>query len=315
MEKGAILVGEPMGLFIAQEEGELSDVSGYSMAVAGAEFNVAVGLARLNLPVTYLTRLGEDPFGQKIVRTLQRNGIGSEFVSFSKERSTGFMLKSKVSTGDPKIFYFRKGSAASTLSKEDVDRMDFSGYGFVHLTGIFPALSESTKEASFYLIKKAREHGLTVSFDPNLRPQLWPDTETMVQTLNEFAALSDYVLPGEAEGELLCGDRDPRKIGQFYLERGAKAVVTKMGSRGAYLMTEQDQELVPGFSIEKVVDTVGAGDGFAAGILSALMEGKSLYEAVRRANAVGAIQVTSIGDNDGLPSRAQLAGFMGLETL
>ena len=315
MEKGAILVGEPMGLFIAQEEGELSDVSGYSMAVAGAEFNVAVGLARLNLPVTYLTRLGEDPFGQKIVRTLQRNGIGSEFVSFSKERSTGFMLKSKVSTGDPKIFYFRKGSAASTLSKEDVDRMDFSGYGFVHLTGIFPALSESTKEASFYLIKKAREQGLTVSFDPNLRPQLWPDTETMVQTLNEFAALSDYVLPGEAEGELLCGDRDPRKIGQFYLERGAKAVVTKMGSRGAYLMTEQDQELVPGFSIEKVVDTVGAGDGFAAGILSALMEGKNLYEAVRRANAVGAIQVTSIGDNDGLPSRAQLAGFMGLETL
>ena len=315
MEKGAILVGEPMGLFIAQEEGELSDVSGYSMAVAGAEFNVAVGLARLNLPVTYLTRLGEDPFGQKIVRTLQRNGIGSEFVSFSKERSTGFMLKSKVSTGDPKIFYFRKGSAASTLSKEDVDRMDFSGYGFVHLTGIFPALSESTKEASFYLIKKAREHGLTVSFDPNLRPQLWPDPETMVPTLNEFAALSDYVLPGEAEGELLCGDRDPRKIGQFYLERGAKAVVTKMGSRGAYLMTEQDQELVPGFSIEKVVDTVGAGDGFAAGILSALMEGKNLYEAVRRANAVGAIQVTSIGDNDGLPSRAQLAGFMGLETL
>ena len=315
MEKGAILVGEPMGLFIAQEEGKLSDVSGYSMAVAGAEFNVAVGLARLNLPVTYLTRLGEDPFGQKIVRTLQRNGIGSEFVSFSKERSTGFMLKSKVSTGDPKIFYFRKGSAASTLSKEDVDLMDFSGYGFVHLTGIFPALSESTKEASFYLIKKAREHGLTVSFDPNLRPQLWPDTETMVQTLNEFAALSDYVLPGEAEGELLCGDRDPRKIGQFYLERGAKAVVTKMGSRGAYLMTEQDQELVPGFSIEKVVDTVGAGDGFAAGILSALMEGKNLYEAVRRANAVGAIQVTSIGDNDGLPSRAQLAGFMGLETL
>ena len=315
MEKGAILVGEPMGPFIAQEEGELSDVSGYSMAVAGAEFNVAVGLARLNLPVTYLTRLGEDPFGQKIVRTLQRNGIGSEFVSFSKERSTGFMLKSKVSTGDPKIFYFRKGSAASTLSKEDVDRMDFSGYGFVHLTGIFPALSESTKEASFYLIKKAREHGLTVSFDPNLRPQLWPDTETMVQTLNEFAALSDYVLPGEAEGELLCGDRDPRKIGQFYLERGAKAVVTKMGSRGAYLMTEQDQELVPGFSIEKVVDTVGAGDGFAAGILSALREGKNLYEAVRRANAVGAIQVTSIVDNDGLPSRAQLAGFMGLETL
>ncbi|MEI3191706.1 MAG: PfkB family carbohydrate kinase [Lachnospiraceae bacterium] len=164
-----------MGLFIAQEEGELSDVSGYSMAVAGAEFNVAVGLARLNLPVTYLTVWGKTLLVRKLWHAAAQWNW-QRVCQLFKERSTGFMLKSKVSTGDPKIFYFRKGSAASTLSKEDVDRMDFSGYGFVHLTGIFPALSESTKEASFYLIKKAREHGLTVSFDPNLRPQLWPDT-------------------------------------------------------------------------------------------------------------------------------------------
>lgn len=315
MKKGAILVGEPMGLFIAQEEGALSEVSSYQMAVAGAEFNVAVGLARLGLPVTYLTSLGADPFGRKIVQTLKENGIGNEFVHLSKDRPTGFMLKSKVRKGDPEIFYFRKGSAASALSRADVERIDFSGYDFLHLTGIFPALSEATRAAAFYLMEKARACGLTISFDPNLRPQLWPSQEAMVQTLNQLAALADYVLPGEAEGEILCGTRDPESIGAFYLELGAKAVVIKLGDRGAYLMTGGAQQMVPGFPVKQVVDTVGAGDGFAAGLLSALIEEKSLYEAVCRGNAVGAIQVTCMGDNDGLPTREQLAAFMGRENL
>ena len=313
MRKGAILVGEPMGLFIAQEEGELSRVRNYSLAVAGAEFNVAVGLARLRLPVAYLTCLGADPFGERIFQTLKDNDISGEFVSFSEERPTGFMMKNKVREGDPKIFYFRKGSAASGLSWKDVDRVDFSGYGFLHMTGILPALSESTREAAYYLMQKAREAGLKVSFDPNLRPQLWPDQSTMIRVINELASRADYVFPGEAEGEILCGTRDPQAIGSFYLQRGAGMVVTKLGSRGAYLMTAQEQVLVPGFPVEQVVDTVGAGDGFAAGVLSALMEEKTLYEAVRRGNAVGAIQVTSVGDNDGLPTREELAAFMGQE--
>lgn len=315
MKKGVMLIGEPMGLFIAKNEGSLDQVTDYTMVVAGAEFNVAVGLARLEHSVTYMTCLGSDPFGKLIVNVLGKNGIGSEFVSYSEERPTGFMLKGKVSTGDPEIFYFRKNSAASTLSKEDVDRLDFSQYGYLHLTGILPALSESTREASFYLIERARENGLTVSFDPNLRPQLWPSREVMIKTVNDLAAKADYVFPGEAEGDILCGSSDPDTIGSFYLELGAKGVVTKVGSKGAYLVTPDHREMVPGFRVEKVVDTVGAGDGFAAGIISALVEGKSLPEAVRRGNAIGAIQVTSVGDNDGLPTREELKKFMGAEAL
>lgn len=315
MKKGVLLAGEPMGLFIAQEEGPLDAVSGYTMAVAGAEFNVAVGLARLEHPVTYLTRLGDDPFGRRIVRVLGENGIGSEFVRYSGDRSTGFMLKSKVCTGDPEIFYFRRGSAASALSVEDVDGVDFSGYGWLHLTGILPALSQTARAAAFRLAERAREAGLTVSFDPNLRPQLWPGREEMAETINRLAALADYVMPGEGEGEILCGSRDAEAIGRFYLARGAKAVVTKVGSRGAMLSTAEGSRLVEGFRVEKVVDTVGAGDGFAAGLISGLMEGLPLEEAVRRGNAVGAIQVTCIGDNDGLPTRPELAAFMGRDAL
>lgn len=315
MSKGVMLVGEPMGLFIAQSEGALEQVTGYSLAVAGAEFNVSVGLARLEHSVTYLTRLGNDPFGKLIVNVLGRNKIGSEFVRYSDDRATGFMLKSRVNVGDPEIFYFRKNSAASTLSKEDVDAVDFGNYRFLHLTGILPALTPTTREATFYLIERARENGLTISFDPNLRPQLWESREKMIEVVNALAAKADLVFPGEAEGEILCGSREADKISDFYLALGAKAVITKVGSKGAYVATAVERTLVPGFEVKEVVDTVGAGDGFAAGTISALMEGKGLKEAVLRGNAVGAIQVMSRGDNDGLPSREALAEFMGVQTL
>ena len=101
MGKGLVLAGEPMGLLIAQSEGPLDSVSGYSLAVAGAEFNVATGSARLGHKTAYLTKLGDDPFGKLIARTLRNNKIDDSFVLYTKERTTGFMLKSKVSKGDP----------------------------------------------------------------------------------------------------------------------------------------------------------------------------------------------------------------------
>ena len=310
MKQGVILIGEPMGLLIAQEEGPLEDVSGFSFAVAGAEFNVAVGLSRLGKKAAYMTKLGRDPFGKRIYHALQENQIGTELISWSENHPTGFMMKGRVSEGDPGIFYFRKGSASSTLSVEDVDRLPFEEYGFLHLTGILPPLSDSTREASFYLMEKAREHGLTISFDPNLRPQLWPDTETMVQVINELASKADYVFPGTAEGKILMGSSDPEAINRFYLNLGAKTVITKCGAKGALVSTNEGSFWSAGFRVEKVVDTVGAGDGFAAGTIYGIQEGLSLPEAVRIGNAVGAMQVMNRGDNEGLPTREQLADFL-----
>lgn len=309
-KRGAILMGEPMGLLIAQTEGALEDVESYRMAVAGAEFNVAVGLARLGHPVAYLTRLGKDPFGRRIVRVLSQNAIGHELIVFSDTHPTGFMLKSKVHHGDPEIFYFRKGSAASELSVQDVAHMDFSGYSHLHLTGILPALTAATRKVTFYLLEKARQSNVTICFDPNLRPQLWPDQKTMIDTINQLAAKADYFLPGQKEGQILCGASGAPEIARFYRNLGCGTVVVKTGSTGAYYLSGEESAFVPGFPVAEVVDTVGAGDGFAAGLISALMEGRTIRDAVRRGNAVGAIQVMSMGDNDGLPLRGQLAKFM-----
>ncbi|MDO4676909.1 sugar kinase [Anaerobiospirillum succiniciproducens] len=310
MAKGLLLAGEPMGLLIAQSEGSLDSVAGFTLAVAGAEFNVATGAARLGHFVSYLTKLGNDPFGTRITNTLTANKIDSSNVLTSDTNTTGFMLKSKVSKGDPEIFYFRKGSAASTLDASDVEKIDFSKFDYVHLTGIFPALTDSTRAAMMALIKKAKELGLFISFDPNLRPQLWPSQEVMVKTLNELASYADLVLPGCGEGKILCGSEDPSKINDFYRSLGARMVVTKLGPDGALVREGDNEYKVPGFIIDKVVDTVGAGDGFACGVITGLMEGLSLEKAVERGAAIGAIQCTFAGDNEGLPTQEQLKEFM-----
>lgn len=313
MNSGLILVGEPMGLLIAQSEGSLDHVKGYDLAVAGAEFNVAIGTARLNHKVTYMTKLGDDPFGKLIVNVLNENNIGNEFVTFSKERPTGFMLKGRTSKGDPDIFYFRKNSAASTLCTDDVEKIDLSQYSNIHLTGILPALSKSAKEATFTLMQKAKEQGLFISFDPNLRPQLWQSEKDMIETINKLASYADLVLPGENEGKILVGSKDAKTINEFYLNNGASICVTKCGSKGAYVSTNKGENyMVNGYTVKKVVDTVGAGDGFATGVITALMENLPLDKAVKRGTAIGAIQVMSRGDNEGLPTREELTNFQFL---
>nr|WP_319488953.1 sugar kinase [uncultured Caproiciproducens sp.] len=310
MSQKIMLVGEPMGLFIAQDENLLERVNQFSTAVAGAELNVAIGLTRLGHGVGYLTKLGTDPFGKRIVNTMKEIGIDTTLITFSENQKTGFMLKSKVFSGDPEIYYYRKNSAASTISKMDIGAVDFSQYGYLHMTGITPALSATTREASYYLMEKARENGMVIFFDPNLRPQLWPDKQTMVSTVNELARMADYILPGCKEGEILMGSSKPEEIAKYYLSLGTKAVIVKTGKAGAFAATRDKSFSLPTYPAKEIVDTVGAGDGFAAGIISAVAEGLSLEEAVDRGNAIGAIQVMNVGDNEGLPTRGKLYKFM-----
>jgi 2-dehydro-3-deoxygluconokinase len=145
-----------------------------------------------------------------------------------------------------------------------------------------------------------------VSFDPNLRPRLWPSQATMVDGLNALAGLADVVMPGLAEGRLLTGRQDPAGIADFYLELGARQVVVKLGPEGAYVAGAGGSGVVPGMPVREVVDTVGAGDGFAVGVISGVLDGLELREAAARGNAIGARVVQFRGDCEGLPTRAQL---------
>lgn len=306
-----ILLGEPMGLFMANEPGALSEVKTFSSSIAGAEYNVAIGLQRLGHQPSYCTRLGFDPLGEKILNGLRANGISTDLVTQAEGETTGFMLKGFTPGGDPETAYYRKGSAASKISPHDVDKLDLFGCERLHMTGVFPAISDSALSAARRLIARAAALELPISFDPNLRPSLWESEKKMIAAINSLTQEAETVLPGLSEGKLLTGESTPGGVAAFYHRMGVKNVVVKLGKDGAFF-SEKDGKAgySPAFPVKKRVDTVGAGDGFAAGVISSLAEGESLEEAAFRGNVMGAVQVANKSDNEGLPTRQELGNII-----
>ncbi|MDU1026517.1 MAG: sugar kinase, partial [Leclercia adecarboxylata] len=276
-----ITIGEAMAMFVATKTGELSAVDQFMKRVAGAELNVATGLARLGLKVGWVSRVGNDSFGQFVLDTLKKEGIETAGVTLDGRYPTGFQLKSKVTDGtDPIVEYFRKGSAASHLSVEDFNPIWFTAARHLHLSGVAAALSASSYALLDHAAGAMKAAGKTISFDPNLRPVLWKSEAEMVEKLNHLAFQADWVLPGVKEGQILTGEKTPEGIADFYLNRGVKAVILKTGADGAWFKTANgEQGAVAAVKVENVVDTVGAGDGFAVGVVSALLEGKTLHQA------------------------------------
>jgi len=305
-----LTIGEPMALFVADQEGDLKDVEHFTRFVAGAEVNFSIGMVRLKHAVTYISKLGDDPFGKQIEEFLQKNGIDTSYITYDAQYFTGMQWKQKVTSGDPHVFSLRRNSAASHMDVSTIAKLNWDGFDHIHLTGIPPALSTGCRQLVYELIKQARGKGISISYDPNLRPGLWPDKKEMAQVVNDLACLADIVIPGISEGKLLTGKEGVQEIANAYHAAGVKTVVIKLGAEGAYTSSEGQQFYTPGFPVTKVVDTVGAGDGFAVGLVSGILEGLSLQEAVRRGTAIGALAVMSPGDNDGLPDRESLAAFI-----
>ena len=305
-----LLIGEPMELLFAEEEGALSSVSRFRASVSGAEMNVAVGLSRLGLCPRYMTRLGADPRAERIRAFMKINGIDDDLIITDPTHLTGAMMKSKAEPGKHEIYYFRQDSAASFLCRDDVERLDLTDIRAVHFTGIFPSISRSAADAARCLVERAKEQEITIVFDPNLRCQLWNSSPETLALINEFAARSDVFLPSLKEAETLCGISDAEAIADHYLELGTKKVVVKLGKQGAYYKSRMESGVAPTFRADLVVDTAGAGDGFAAGLISGICEEIPLGEAVYRANAVGSMQIQNSSDNAGLPTLAQLREYM-----
>ncbi len=303
-----VTFGEAMMLLVSDQPGPLEHAQAFSKRTAGAETNVAIGLARLGLHVGWCSRLGTDSMGRYLLQSMNAEGIDCSHVACDASQCTGFMLKGRVQGGgDPEVEYHRKGSAASLFQPEDIDVPWLVSSRHLHATGIFAALSENCLATSIASMNTMRKHAKTISFDPNLRPTLWASEKVMRETINSLAFGADWVLPGIEEGRLLTGKDSPEGVAKFYLDAGVSLVVIKLGANGAYYATAQKAAFVPGYPVGKVVDTVGAGDGFAAGVISGMLEGLGVQDAVKRGAWIGARAVQVLGDTEGLPMRVQLA--------
>lgn len=302
-----IAFGESMALFTANTPGELSAARHYSRSLAGADSNVAIGLTRLGLKVDWTSRVGDDAFGRFIVSALKDEGIACDNVAIDRTRHTGVQFKSrKIDGSDPDTFYLRAGSAASALSATDLPAERIARARHLHITGISAALSKSARALCHHAMETMHASGGTVSFDPNLRPSLWLDIQTMRCEINALAAKSDWVLPGIGEGEILTGTHQARDIADFYLEAGASEVIVKLGSEGAWWQNHEQHVHVLGLPVKNVVDTVGAGDGFAVGFISARLESRSPELALQHGNAIASRVIGFVGDSEGLPDQPTL---------
>lgn len=305
-----ITFGEAMTMFVATEAGQLENSQTFNKYLAGAETNVAIGLSRLGFDVGFSSRVGQDSLGRFIANTLAEENIDTSHIAIDSHYPTGFQLKSRVDAGDPVVEYFRGFTAFRQLNKEDIDLDWVKEANHLHLTGIPIALSDSVRDYTNALIALAHRNGITISFDPNLRPVLWSDEISMITEINRTAFQADWVFPGITEGQQLTGYNDPQDIASYYLDKGVQLVVIKLGEKGAYYRTNDEEGTVKGCNVEHVIDTVGAGDGFAVGTISGLLENLSTPEAVARGNAVGALAIQSQGDSDGLPTSEQLESFI-----
>ena len=298
-----------MVLFTPNSAGYMRYANQFSMKFGGAETNVAIGLSRLGYKTGWISKVGNDEFGKAVVAFIKGEGVDVSQVKVDLKRPTGVYFKELRRAGDVRVHYYRKDSAASGLSPEDLDEDYIAGSKFLHITGITPALSDSCSSTILEAIKLAKKNGVQVVFDPNLRKKLWGE-EKARQVLLELASLADIVLPGIDEGKFMFNETDPQKIADCYINNGANKVVVKLGAEGAAYFTKETYGVIPGYLVEQVVDPVGAGDGFAAGLLSGLLSGLSLPDAVKRGNAVGALVTMVEGDVEGLPELQEIEAII-----
>ncbi|GAB6099549.1 sugar kinase [Halanaerocella petrolearia] len=305
-----VTLGETMVMMNPVETGNLKYIYDYKKKLGGAESNFAIGLSRLGHQVGWFSKLGEDPHGKYVKSFIRGEGVDTSQVKFTSEAPTGLMFKDRRELGESNVYYYRHGSAASKMKPEDLSEDYIAQAKYLHLTGITPALSDSCYKTILKAIEIASKNNVKVSLDPNLRLKLW-DKEKMREVILDLFKKSDIILPGLEEGEILFGTDDPIEIAHQILDLGAETVVVKLGADGALVANKENKEKVAGYQVERVVDPIGAGDGFAAGFISGQLRGKGLVGSTKIANAVGAFATTVTGDVEGLPTREEIKVFTG----
>jgi 2-dehydro-3-deoxygluconokinase len=290
-----LTVGETMALL-----DPLNDGSTYRLRIGGAESNFAVALTRLRVPVTWISRLGADGFGDLVEETLRREGVDVRALR-DDQRPTGVYFKQR-SGGKTSMLYYRTGSAASRLAPDDVPDEALEGVELVHLTGITTALGPGPRELVHEVARRARDRGVAVVLDPNYRPVLWDGPAEAAEALPE----ADWVLCGVEEGKLLFGTDSPEALAEAVGTR----VAIRVGERGALVSEDGRLVEVAPQRLEDVVDEIGAGDGFAAGFAYGLLQGWPEARCANAGNVVAAGALRGGGDWETYPHLEDVEGLL-----
>jgi len=316
----AVTLGELLIDFVSTDKDvSLTDLPAFGGAAGGAPANVAVGLARLGVSAGFIGKVGQDPFGEFLRRTLDRAGVDTDFLRVDLGARTTLAFVATRSDGRKDICFYRNPGADMLLTAEEINRDYLQSARLLHFGSV--SLSRSpAREATIHAALLARKAGLLVSYDPNWRPTLWQDHREANGRIWEAMPFADIVHCAEEEWEFITGAADLESGAHKILDAGPSLVVVTRGRRGCYYDNGKSRGEVPGFAVE-LVDPLGAGDAFVAAMLSQLIYGprdRKLTDARLRgvmtyANAAGALTCTRRGVIPALPTARDLEEFLGRE--
>ena len=299
---------------IYRAEGESPVELPFIARPGGAPANVAVAASRLGSEAAFIGSVGEDLFGDFILRALESEGVQTSSVVRQKPPTRTSLAFVEISdTGDRSFTFYRSSPAADELlSSEDVMEEIVSGASFVNF-GSIPLIREPVRSATRRLAEIANELDIPVAFDVNFREHLWENPEVAREVVDPLLDLSTIIKMGDDELAPLLDTKDPEEAANMLLERGASLVLVSLGSEGAFYATKDFSGNVPSFEVE-AVDATGAGDAFLAAVLVRLSEGEwdeaAVREAVLRGTAAGSLACTGYGAMSALPTKDELERFM-----
>ncbi|GAB2694689.1 sugar kinase [Kitasatospora kifunensis] len=314
----AVCLGESMAVLLPDRPGPLEAVDGFRSRVGGAESNVACALAGLGVPTAWLSRVGADGFGRRLLAELTAHGVDTSAVALDPLRPTGLYVKEvgshgphprDLGPGQSRLHYYRAGSAAAALGPELLAEPAaatlLAGARLLHLSGITAALSDSCLALVRALLAAPRAERL-VSFDLNWRPALWQHRDPAV--LPALLDAADLVLLGADEADAALGTGDPQAL-RALLPSPATVVVKEAGRQASAIGPDGQQVSEPALRVE-VVEPTGAGDAFAAGYLAGTLRGLAQRRRLRLGHLAAATALTSPGDQGALPPPKLVAALL-----
>lgn len=299
--RDVVTIGDAMITMNPVQKGPMRFSHTFERKVGGAELNVMLGAARLGLSTGWISRVGNDEFGQYILNFMRGEGVDTTNVVMEDKYNTPVNFKEIRENGSGSTYYYRFPSPTETIDEESISQSMITEAKILYVSGVFPSLREKNVELVLQAMKLAKENNVTVVMDPNIRLKLWTAEEAK-RSLIKLMSAADVILSGKEEADLLFGKQSAEKHIQSFQSLGIQKGALKLGEEGAVGFDDIHSFLhLPAVKADSVADTVGAGDGFNAGYMYGMVQNYSLRETLRFANQIGSMVVAVSGDNEGLP--------------
>ncbi|MDR5757269.1 sugar kinase [Caballeronia sp. LZ035] len=292
-----LALGEAMIEFNQSQRGQ----PGYLQGYGGDVSNFLIAASRQGASTGFVSAVGNDHFGQLLLDLWRAENVDTSTVRVDQDAPTGVYFVSHGEQGH-RFDYLRAGSAASRYAPSHLPLDAIATARVVHLSGISLAIGVSACDAALAAIDHARTHGVTVSFDTNLRLKLWPLARARAVMLDAIRS-ADICLPSWDDVTLLTGHEDKDAIVDALLALGPKVVALKLGREGAYIATPAERRVVPG-RVVQAVDATGAGDCFGGAFIARIVAGDDPFAAARYANAAAALSTQGFGAVAPIPDQA-----------